>query len=887
MFSRLRSLWRNLVHRSRVERDLDEELRAVVELLVDEKRRTGLSPEEARRAATIELGRIEVTKERVRDARAGAFGDAFVQDVRYGARLLGRNPIFTLTASLSVAICLAANTTVFTLANRLLFRDPVGVSEPERLVDIAPTDGRRLTEPVLPYSAYAGIRDRTTRLQGVYGYQLDLQALSMRTGGSAERVFGTFVTVDYFSVLGVRPAAGRLFGPADAAERGSSSSVVLSHAFWKRRFDGNAAIVGQTLDLNGQPMAVAGIAAEGFNGTSVVIADLWIPAPMATALKAGSPRLAVGGRLKAGVTVAEAAAEIDAIGHTFEPRIATGPDVPGLREMRGFGLRLSRASPIPPLLRTPATAFLSLLMGVASIVLAIACANIAGVLLARATARRREIAVRVAMGAGRGRLIRQLLTETLLLFSLGGAAGLAFARAFTSLLVRLVPALPVPVDVALPLDTRAIVFTAMLSFAAALLSGLVPATQASRSDVVTALKSDSQGPSDRLRLRNAFVIAQIAFSLLLVVAAGLLMRAMHRATFVNLGFDSDDVEVAAIDLSLGGYTAIDGPLLVDDLVQRVRALPAVDQATAAMLVPGGGQTRLCCGITVPDATAPDGESAFQPAFNVVAPRYFGTLRIPLVGGRDFNESDRPGSEPVTIVSQAAARQYWPGQDPVGKHVIWRTMRSTTVRLSVVGVAGDLKSGGGPPQPLLYLPYAQQYQAEISIIARARSGQRLAPDIRAAVASIDANLPIVSARSLKDFTSPVQLQLRISTGVSVAVGVVGVLLAAIGIYGVTAYAITRRTREIGIRLAMGARQSDVLRMLLRQGMSLVLIGSFIGLLLAAASTRVLVRLLFGVPPLDPLTFAAAAVLVSLIGLFACYVPARRATRISAVEALRYE
>jgi predicted permease len=892
MFSRLRSLWRNLVHRSRVERDLDEELRAVVELLVDEKRRTGLSPEEARRAATIELGRIEVTKERVRDARAGAFWDAFVQDVRYGARLLRRNPIFTLTASLSVAICLAANTTVFTLANRLLFRDPVGVSEPERLVDIAPTDGRRLTQPVLPYAAYAGIRDRTTRLQGVYGYQLDLQALRMRTGGSAERVFGTFVTVDYFSVLGVRPAAGRLFGPADAAERGSSSSVVLSHAFWKRRFDGNPAIVGQTLDLNGQPMAVAGIAAEGFNGTSVVIADLWIPAPMATALNAGSPRLAVGGRLEPGVTVAEAAAEIDAIGHTFQPRIATGPDVPGpdvpgMREMRGFGLRLSRASPIPPLLRTPAAAFLSLLMGVASIVLAIACANIAGVLLARATARRREIAVRLAMGAGRGRLIRQLLTETLLLFSLGTAAGLAFARAFTSLLVRLVPALPVPVDVALPLDTRAIVFTAMLSFAAALLSGLVPATQASRSDVMTALKSDSQGPSDRLRLRNAFVIAQIAFSLLLVVAAGLLVRAMHRATFVNLGFDSDGVEVAAIDLSLGGYTAIDGPLLVDELVQRVRALPAVDQATAAMLVPGGGQTRLCCGITVPDATAPDGESAFQPAFNVVAPRYFGTLRIPLVAGRDFNESDRPGSELVTIVSQAAARQYWPGQDPVGKHVLWRTMRSTTVRLSVVGVAGDLKSGGGPPQPLVYLPYAQQYQAEISIIARARSGQRLAPDIRAAVASIDANLPIVSARSLKDFTSPVQLQLRISAAVSVAVGVVGMLLAAIGIYGVTAYAVTRRTREIGIRLAMGARQSDVLRMVLRQGMSLVLIGSSIGLLLAAASSRVLVRLLFGVPPLDPVTFAAATVLLSAIGLFACYVPARRAMNISPVEALRYE
>jgi predicted permease len=887
ILSRLRSLWRNLIHRERVERDLDDELRAMFELLVEEKRRTGLSLEHARRAATIELGQIEATKDRVRDARAGVLWDAFVQDTRYGARLLRRNLVFTLTAALSLAVCLAANTTVFTLANRLLFRDPTGVAEPGRLVDIAPTDGRRLTEPVMPYAMYSEIRERATRLEGVYAYQLDVQPLSMRGSGGAERVFATFVSTDYFSVLGVRPAAGRLFGRADSEAAGASPTVVLSHAFWKRRFNGDPAIVGQTLQVNGELMAVAGIAGEDFNGTSVVIADLWIPASMAATLKAGGVRFAVGGRLKPGVALAEAAAEIDAIGRTFEPRVAAGPDVPGMRELRGFGLRLSRASPIPPLLRAPAAAFLSLLTGVVSIVLAIACANIAGVLLARAAARRREIGVRLALGAGPGRLLRQLLTETLLLFALGGAAGVGLARLLTSLLVRLVPAFPVPIDVSLPLDGRAILFTAALSLAAALLSGLVPARQASRSDVVAALKSDSQGPSDRLRLRNAFVVAQVAFSILLVVAAGLLVRAVHRAAFVDLGFDPNGVEVAAIDLSLGDYTAANGPLLVADLVQRIRALPGVDQATAAMMVPGGGQTRMCCGITVPGATPADGQPAFLPAFNVVAPKYFATLRVPLVEGRDFDEADRPGSEPVTIVSAAAVRQYWSGQSPIGTRVLWRSSASTTIRLLVVGVAGDLKSGGGPPPPVLYLPYRQHYQSSISIVARARHGARLAADIRAAIASIDANLPVISSQRLADSSSPVLFQLRVSASVTAAVGAVGIVLAAIGLYGLTSYTVARRTREIGIRLAMGARRSDVLAMVLRQGMSLVLTGSAIGLLLAAASSRVLVRLLYGVPPLDPLAFGGAAVLLSFVGIAACYVPARRATRISAVEALRYE
>lgn len=899
MLSRLRSLWRNLTNRERLERDLDDELGTLHAELTDEKIRAGLPPDAARRAATIELGHVHIVKEQVRDVRAGAFWDAFVQDVRYGARLLWRNPLFTLTASLSLAICLGANTTVFTLANRLLFREHAGVGDPGRLVDLAPTDGRKLIQPALPYRAYLEIRDRLTLLD-VYAYSLELQPLSMRADGAAERVFGTFVTNTYFTVLGVTRAAGRLFGAGDGEGSGASPVVVLSHTFWKRRFNSDPAIVGQTLQINGHPMTVVGVAAERFNGTSVVIADVWIPSSMTTALNAsGNLNMALGGRLRPGVSFSQAAAEVDTIGRTLETAPPPPPSMPGMHEIRGFGLRLSTASAIPPLLRGIAAAFLSLLMGVVSIVLAIACANIAGVLLARATARRREIAVRLAMGAGRGRLIRQLLTETMMLFLVGGAAGLLLARVLTSLLIRLVPAMPVPVDLSLPLDGRVAAFTAALSLVAALLSGLMPARQASKADVVTTLKADSQGPSDRLRLRNAFVVAQVAFSLLLVVAAGLLVRAMYQTTVVDLGFEPEGVEVASLNLSLGRYSDETGPRFVGEVVERVRALPGVVDAAAAGLVPGGPRTRMCCGITVPGATPPDGQPFFQPTWNVISPGYFTTLRIPLLSGRDFSEADRRGSEPVAIVSHAAAREYWPGEDAVGKHVLWQTgprLISTNpaerkpapvVRLSVIGVAGDLGGRGGRSEPFVYLPYQQHYQADLSIVARASSGQRLATEIGGVVASIDSNLPLVSSRPLDQFTGPVQFQLRISAGVSAAVGAVGMLLAAIGIYGVTAYTVTRRTREIGIRLAMGAERSDVLLLVLKQGMALVMVGSAIGLLLAAASSRVLVRLLFGVPPLDPLTFAVAAVLLSIIGLAACYVPARRATRISAVEALRYE
>jgi predicted permease len=905
MPARLRSLWRNLVHRDRVERDLDDEVRTIFEMLVEEKVKAGLAPADARRIATLQLGRAESIKTHVRDIRAGAWWDACLQDVRYGVRLLWQNPLFTLTATLSLAICIAANTTIFSLANRLLFRDAVGVDEPERLVDIAPTrsDGR-FFEPMVPYRMYTEIRDRVTTLEGVYGYELEIRPMSLRGAESAERIFSTFVTSNYFSVLRIRPVVGRLFGPEDSEESGGSDAVVLSHGFWTRRFNADPAIVGQTLHINGQPLTVVGVTPERFQGLSLVLADIWLPTGVTAALTSqGSSRLVVGGRLKPGVSVSQAAAELDAIGRALQRDMPSREVVGPLRDDRGAGesLRLVAASPLPPIVRTLISGFLALLLGIVSLVLVIACANVAGVLLARATTRRREIAVRLAIGAGRLRLIRQLLTETLLLFVLGGAAGLALARVMTSLIVLTLPALPIPVDTSLPLDGRVIAFTAVVSLIAAILSGLVPALQASKADVVSALKADSQGPSDRLRLRSAFVVAQIAFSILLVVSAGLLVRALQRSASLNLGFDAHGVEVATLDLSLAGYGAKTGPLFVQEILDRLRTIPGVSDASVATILPFGGRRSVCCGVEVPGVAPPNGQPFFQPAWNVVEPGYFDTLRIRLVGGRDFTNADTAGGEPVAIINETAARQFWPGQNVVGKHLMWQRMPSvplrdrggsmpkvafTPVRLSVIGVASDV-SAGGAPSPLLYVPFQQHYESNIAIIARSTNGQRLTGEIREVVAAANPNLPIIAASRLTDQTSPVLLQLRVAAGVSAGVGLVALLLAAIGIYGVTAYSVARRTREIGIRVAMGAQRADVVGMVLRQGMSLVLIGSAVGLLLAAAASRLLTRLLFDVPPLDPVTFSGAALLFAAIGLAACYFPTRRATRINATEALRYE
>lgn len=907
MMARFFSFWRNLIYRDRTERDLDDEMRAAMDVLVEEKVRSGMTRPDAKRAAAIEL-RIESVKEQVRDVRAGAFFETLLGDVRYAARLLRRNPLFTLTAALSLAIGVGATTTVFTVANGLLLRSATGVTAPDSLIDIV--RHRANGEPgvdEISYPDYLEIRKRAKTVDGVYAYQLALEELSLRVDDSAGRVFANVVTTNYFQVLGVAAMYGRVFGAGDSEQPGASPVVVLSERFWRRRFGDDRSVVGRTVYLNGHPVAIVGVAREDFRGMTVVTPDLWMPISMTDVANAESaiPRLTsresdwlmLGARLKRGYSRAQASAEMTALGAALarEFPITYQFIPPGMQASDlSFTWSAESSSPIPSGLRLPVAGFLALLMALVSVVLAIACANLAGVLLARATVRRREIALRTAIGAGRARIVRQLLTETILLFALGSVAGLALARLLTTLLVALLPSFPIPVSLSVPLDARVVLFALGISLLAALLSGLAPALHASKADVVSGLKDDAQAPLDRPRLRNAFVIAQVAFSILLVVVAAILVRAFDAVSSVDRGFDARNVDVASVNLSMAGYTDASGPAFVRELIERVRAMPGVQAATVADRTPGPGSMSFG-GLSVPGVQPPAGQPFFYPNWTIVDSQYFATLRIRLVEGRDFRADDRAGGQLVAIVGEGMATRFWPGKSAVGQYVLLHT-RSLNVpnppgtRVLVVGVVGDLGYGrtrDGAPLAL-YVPVQQRHPSTLSVLARTSGERRLAGDLRALITSMNRNLPVLTAQTLESQqTGPVVTQLRIAASVAGSVGLVGLLLATIGIYGVTAYAVTRRTREIGIRMSLGATRAAVVWMVLRRAMTLVIIGSSIGLLLAAGAGTLLSGARFGAPPPDAWMFAGAAGLFAAVGLAACYVPVRRATRINATEALRYE
>jgi predicted permease len=891
LISRLSSLWRNIVQRDRVEQDLDDELRAAFELLVAEKTRSGLSAVEARRTAALELG-VESVKEQVREARTGAFLDTLAQDVRYAARVLRRRPLFTLTAALSLAVGIGANTTVFTIANGLLRFSPTAVADPERLVDI----GRSLDGPTFgfnpaSYPDYLDIRRRTTTLDEVYAHPLFPKAMSLISAAGAEPVVGDVVTSNYFSALGTRAAIGRMFGPADSDQLGAGPIVVLSHRFWTRRFNGDPAIVGQTLRLNRYPLTVVGVAPEGFQGTTVMAVDLWVPMSMVTSLTGATAAqlgarnagwVVLGARLKPGVSVTQAAADLDAIDRVLRE------EHPDPRNTRG--LRLLSASPVAGN-RLAVAAFIVLLAAIVSTVLVIACANVAGMLLARGAERRREMALRLAIGADRSRLIRQLLTETMMMFALGAVTAVLLARAMSSVLVAALPTLPIPVQIPLSLDWRVVLFTSGLSLVAATLSGLAPALHASRADVSTVLKAESQGMSSRLRIRHAFVVAQIALSLLLVVVGGLFTRTLQQAGSVDTGFDPKGIEVASLDVAAAGYTNDTGPAFAIDVIDRVRGLPGVQTASMAHSLPLASEG-LGFGLSLPGATPSPGQliPGVGAGGNIVTPGYFATMRIPLVAGRDFTEADTGGAPLVAVIGEAGARRFWPGQNPIGQQLVMDGgLDGAGALVQIVGVARDLqyRSLEFGQVPFIYLPLRQHYTPGMTLVVRSADSHRVAAQVRALVSTMNSGLPVLSVRPIEDVIAASLAPQRIAAFVAGTFGVVGVLLAAMGVYGVTAYSLARRTREIAIRTALGAQHACIVGLVLKQAIWLTTTGSVIGLGLAAVAGPVLSLLLVGVSPIDPFTFMAAVMACSAVTLTACYVPVHRAMRIEASEALRYE
>jgi len=590
--------------------------------------------------------------------------------------------------------------------------------------------------------------------------------------------------------------------------------------------------------------------------------------------------LVMGGRLKDGVTVAQANAEAQAIGANLEKEYPN--------ENKGKNLTVVRSTLVPGEAATVG-GFFGLLMIIVLLVLMIACVNLAGILLARGAARRREIAVRLAVGAGRRRLIRQLLTETTILFIAGGAAGLVLSLWLTRLLLALIPKLPMPVEMAVHTDWRVVSFGIVLSFIAAIFSGLAPALQASRADLVPALKTEGlDSGKPRLRLRNLFVIGQVTMSLMLVIVAGLFLRALEHAAAIQPGFDERRVDVVQLDFSLAGYKAETAPPFVRELIARIRLLPAVETATLSVDLPLDGGRMGMGGLRVPGKTPPRGDS-FQADWNIVEPGVFRTLKLPLVRGRDFNEGDTATAPWVAVVNEALGNQIWPGEDPLGKQMTVHDNQGKDHPVTIVGVTGNARLVWltGNVEPYIYMPFAQRYVPRASILVRTADDRSAISEVRTLLRTLNPNLPITEAMRLSELTALGLIPQRMAASVAGTLGIVGLLLCAIGIYGVTSYSVAQRTREIGIRVALGADRRSVLRLILRQGLVLAALGTAIGVVIAAVGSTFLESLLYGVRGLDPLTFGSACVLFALVALVASYLPARRATRVDPIVALRAE
>ena len=809
------------------------------------------------------------------------------QDVRYGFRLLVRSPLFTLTAALSLAIGIGANTTIFSIGSAVLLRPLPGLADPGRLVDVGRTQNGRDFD-TLTYPNYQDIRDRVTTLADVYAYRVEPQPISLGDGQEAERIYGVPVSGNYFKALGTVAASGRLLNADDDRADGPDAAVI-SHALWQRRYGGAADTLGRTVQFNGHPVTIVGVTPPRFQGTTVMRADAWMTLRKAAIV---SPRfgpemftnrraswLFAGARLKPGATVAQANAELNAIGIALEQE---HPDA-----NRGRNYRAAKSAVLPG--QTDAvTGFIGVLLAIVGLVLLVACVNLAGMLLARAASRRREIAVRLAIGASRARLVRQLITETLVLFAAGCGLGLLLTRWLTGLLLAILPSLPVPIGIDFVVDWRVTAFAAVISLAAAILCGLAPALQASKPDLVPALKVDGAGPAGRLRLRSAFIVAQVTISLVLVIAGGLFVRALGRAASIDPGFDQTNVEVVSFDLSLSGMKEPDALAFADRLRNRVRAIPGVQDAAFAADLPLDGGRMGLGSLRVPGLQPPNGRSSFPADWNAVSPDYFKTLGMRLVSGRDFTDQDVTGAPGAIVINETMARSVWQTTDVLGRQFETDAIGNTRSTLTVVGVAPDAQVDtlGATVRPFVYVPVAQRYVSRVSLLVKSAKGGTI-PQVRALLRDMNPNLPVTTAMPLDQFTAIALIPQRIAGAVAGSLGVVVLLLAAIGIYGVTSYSVNRRTREIGIRMALGADRATVLRLVIRQGLVLTGIGVGLGLAAGAAGAQVIRSLLFGVSSLDPIAFGGAALLFAIVSLAASYLPARRATRVDPMLALRAE
>lgn len=884
--NRLRSLWRNLARRRRAEDALDEELRGAFDLIVERHQQRGLDPAAARRAAALEFGGVEAVKEEVRHVRAGAALEWLAQDLRHAVRALRRTPLFAVAAAASLGIGVAGNAIVFSLLDGWLLRNRPGLRDPAALVEVGRVDSRGSVVPysgdgfdTFSYPTYLDIRARQRVFEGIAAYQSAVR-FGLGDGDTAVKVAGAYVSWNYFDVLGVTIARGRGF-LADEERLGSPRAVVvISDRLWRRQFDASPAIVGRTIRLNGRPFTIVGVTAPPFDGASIDIGQLWVPI---TGYRDGEDLTRIGmrgrqwlmgvGRLRPGLTMDHARVDLARIARELTREHPDGY----VRD----GLGVEPMGPLPVDVRPYVGRFVTLLFAFAALVLLIAAFNVAGLLLARGASRASEIGVRLALGGPRRRVVRLLALESVIVAVGGALAGLAAAWVGLAVLSRSIPELRFDVTFDIGLNWRVAIFSVSVAVLTGILCGIAPARSATRIDLTAAI-AHAGGATPRLRGRSIFVAAQVALSALLVVCALLLGRSLRNASAIDPGFALDDLEAASINLGLAGYDDARGAVFMKELATRIEALPGVRAAALARVAPLTGEREGGSFWLPGQQKETDAVDASQ---NMVSPGYFRTLGMPIVAGRTFTAADTATTPRVCVVNETLARRAWPAGSAVGQRL--EVGRGHTP-IEVIGVVRDAKyrTIGEAPTPFFFVPAAQRHDNVMWILWRPAAPSAM-NEVRAALRALDPHVPVVQSGPLRRLGAFLLYPQRIAAAFAAVVGVIGLLLAAVGVYGLSACEAVQRRREIGIRLALGGEKSQVLLTVMGQAMRLTAVGACLGLLGGMGAGRLLETLLYDLSGVDALSLAGAAILVLATACLASLVPAARAASINPVEALRNE